>query len=104
MLQGMWMNMELFPSKTEGNSLSLIKQSFRTGIMIPLTSFIALENEAQRQALLRKQERVLSANKSLDIGEESEMSEPGMAIMIIVLLLAALFIQIGKHRRGKQDH
>lgn len=79
----------------------MIKNSFRTHILSPVTSFLALENEAQRLALLRKQEKVLSANKSLDIGEERRMSEPSLYLMLILLLPAAVFIE--RRVRGRRE-
>jgi hypothetical protein len=62
--------------------------------MTPVTSFISLENEAQRQALLQKQEAVLQAKKSLDISEdEVRMSEwsYSSAMLIGIYLLFLLF-------------
>lgn len=97
-LEGMWMYLRRYPSKSGSMRLPFINNSFRTSILTPLTSFIALENEAQRQALLRKQERVLSANKSLDIGEEREMSEPPLYILLLLMLLVMAF-KVGIFRR-----
>ena len=99
-LQGMWMSMQLNPSGTRSGPLPLIKNSFKTRIMTPLTSFLVLENEAQRQAMLRKQERVLSANKALDIGEEREMSEPPLWALIIISIMIFVFNVI-RSKRGK---
>ena len=42
------------------------------GIMTPFTSFLALENEAQKAALRQKQAEILAANASLDTLEEDE--------------------------------
>jgi hypothetical protein len=99
-LQGMWMSMQMHPSRTEKLRLSILRNSFRSHIMTPLTSFIALENEAQRQAMMRKKERVLSAHKALDIGEEREMAEPPLWTLFILLLLIWA-VNVLKKKRGK---
>lgn len=99
-LEGMSRYMKLYPSKSGPMRLALLKNSFRTGLLTPVTSYIALENEAQRQALMRKQKKVLSANTSLDIGEERRMSEPSFSIMLILLLLAAAFPVLVRNRRN----
>ncbi len=101
-LEGMSRYMELYPSKSETLRLALIKNSFRTRILTPVTSFLALENEAQRLALLRKQEKVLSANKSLDIGEERQMSEPSLYLMLILLLMTAAFYFLVRKREASE--
>lgn len=101
-LEGMSRYRELYPSKSEPLRLALIKNSFRTRILTPHTSFLSLENEAQRQALLRKQEKVLSANKSLDIGEERQMSEPSLYMMLILLFLSAPFYFLVRKREARE--
>jgi hypothetical protein len=59
--------------------------------MTPVTSFISLENDAQRKALLKKQDDVLNGNASLDAGEETRMSEPGMMVLVIATGLYGLY-------------
>jgi hypothetical protein len=94
-LQGQWFGHTFHPERTDQEWLSLVKNSFKAQLMTPVTSFIALENEAQRQALLQKQEAVLQAKKSLDISEdEVRMSElPYSFIMLIGMYL--LFVLLG---------
>jgi len=94
-LQGQWLGHTFHPERTDQEWLSLVKNSFKAQLMTPVTSFIALENEAQRQALLQKQEAVLQAKKSLDISEdEVRMSElPYSFIMLIGMYL--LFVLLG---------
>jgi hypothetical protein len=45
---------------------NLVKNSFESNILSEYTSYIALENEAQKAVLKRKQREVLNANSNLD--------------------------------------
>ena len=65
---GQWQSFH--PETTDRERVPFVEASFRTGIMTPFTSYLALENEAQKAALRRKQAQVLAANASLDIGED----------------------------------
>lgn len=86
--QGSWMEMQLHPELTDKQWLPMVQKSFRSKIMTPLTSFIVVENEAQKQALLRKQEAVLNGNPSLDPDEDTvQMSEPGWLVLVLMLML-----------------
>lgn len=86
-LQGEWLGDVLHPEKNEEAWLPLVRKSFQSQIMTPVTSFISLENEAQRKALLQKQEALMNAKPSLDAGEETRMSEPGTIVSLIILVL-----------------
>ncbi|MBN8787766.1 MAG: hypothetical protein J0I84_11805, partial [Terrimonas sp.] len=47
-----------------------------------------VENDAQKAILKKKQEQVLSGNKSLDLDDDTQrMSEPGFWIMAFFLLI-----------------
>jgi len=89
-LQGDWLYHIFHPERTDKDWLGLVQESFKAQIMTPLTSFISLENEAQRQALLKKQREVLNAKSSLDVGEETRMSEPGIIVLLIVIIAFGL--------------
>ena len=95
-LQGSWLNHKLHPEKADEDWLALVRASFTAHTMTPVTSFISVENEAQRQALLKKQEQVLNADSSLDIGNESRMSEPGLflvlGLFVILLIIRRKFL------------
>jgi hypothetical protein len=60
----------LHPAEAEARHLAFTQASFQHRILTPLTAFLALENEAQKAALRRKQSQTLAANASLDTQEE----------------------------------
>lgn len=89
-LQGQRIYNTINPQDSEAKWLDMIKTSFKSKIMIPETSYIVVENEAQKAALLRKQKEVLASKKSLDIGNEAQaMSEP--SLWLIILLFSVFF-------------
>ena len=81
------MGQQFKPDPSNGIWLQQIKNSFKSRILTPLTSYIVVENEAQKAMLRKKQKEVLSGNKSLDAGEVQEMSEPGLFLMTVLFLL-----------------
>jgi hypothetical protein len=60
----------LHPAAAEAQHLAFTQASFQHRILTPLTAFLALENEAQKAALRRKQSETLAANANLDTQEE----------------------------------
>lgn len=70
--------------------LSIVQSSMKSGILVPYTSYLSLENEAQKKALLHKQKEVLQSNKHFDLEEAEEMSEPNVLWYILVLFLGYL--------------
>jgi hypothetical protein len=91
-MQGEILSQQLHPETSGSQWLSSVRHSFASGIMSPFTSYLVVENEAQKAVLKKKQDLVLSGNKSLDLGEEQRMSEPGFWYMLL-LLLAVLVIK-----------
>jgi hypothetical protein len=61
------------PESTDRQRLPFLQASFRAGILTPFTSFLALENDAQKAALRRKQQETLAANANLDVMEEDDL-------------------------------
>lgn len=53
------------PGLVEKRWHNSVAASFATRVMTPVTSFIVVENEMQKEALKRKQEQVLNAKKAL---------------------------------------
>ncbi|MEM9546062.1 MAG: MSEP-CTERM sorting domain-containing protein [Bacteroidota bacterium] len=97
-LQAFWNIQTLHPDASNNAWLDLVKSSFNTKIMTPVTSYLVVENEAQKAMLKKKQEQILKANKSLDAGEDPQrMSEPG--ILILVLFLGLFLILRFKRKK-----
>ena len=100
-MQAKWTSQILHPETSDKEWLRLVKYSFMSKVMTPVTSYLVVENEAQKAALLKKQKQVLSSNKSLDLGEDTQrMSEPGLVLMAI-LFGFALWI---KEKRKKTKY
>lgn len=99
LLQGKWISHILHPEYLENEWNNQVKYSFMSKIMTPLTSYIVVENEAQKAILKKKQEEVLSGKKSLDLNEETQrMSEPEL---FILLILFGLFLFFKQHKKTR---
>ncbi|MGB1205018.1 MAG: MSEP-CTERM sorting domain-containing protein [Chitinophagales bacterium] len=95
-MQGKWRSQILHPENSNREWLDLVKYSFMSRIMSPVTSYLVVENEAQKALLKKKQAQVLAGNKALDLGEDTQsMSEPNLFVLMILLLL------IGWYRKRK---
>ncbi len=85
---GAYLSQVLHPDREEHSWLQMVRASFKSRIMNPYTAYMVVENEAQKLALLRKQEQILSGKQSLDAGEELRpMSEPGIGTMLLLLTM-----------------
>ena len=85
-MQGQWTSQILHPETSDKEWLNMVKYSFISKVMSPVTSYLVVENEAQKAMLKKKQEQVLSGTKSLDLGEDAQrMSEPSLIILTILL-------------------
>jgi hypothetical protein len=87
-MQGEWLSQIIHP-ETAGNAwLALLKHSFQSKILTPVTAYMVVENEAQKAILAKKQAQVLSGNKYLDLDEDVQpMSEPSVWLLAFLLLL-----------------
>ena len=100
LLQGEFIQQTLHPETSGALWESQVQHSFTTGIMSPYTSYIVLENQAQKEVLKRKQESVLSADKSLDADEEAvPLPKPWLWI---TLFLGIIFVWFNQKRLGMQ--
>lgn len=93
-MQAKWNSQILHPETADKEWLNLVKYSFLSKIMTPVTSYLVVENEAQKAILKKKQKQVLSSNKSLDLGEDTQrMSEPSFLLMAVLLCLLLWYRQ-----------
>lgn len=96
-MQGQWTSQILHPETSDKEWLNLVKYSFVSKVMTPVTSYLVVENEAQKAMLKKKQKQVLSGNKSLDLGEDTQrMSEPSLILLTILL---GLILWLRKKRK-----
>lgn len=85
LLKGKWISNLIYPVDQQNDWLDLVKYSFKSRIMTPVTSYLVVENDAQKAILKKKQEQVLSGNKSLDLDEDTpRMSEPELILLLIL--------------------
>ena len=101
---GQWQGFH--PETTDRERVPFIQASFRAGILTPFTSFLALENDAQKAALRRKQQQTLAANAALDTVENDQAAPTATPIDSgALLLLAAGLLLAGWHlRRLRAGH
>ena len=74
------------PSDAQGTLRSIIKASRSSGVLVPSSAYIVVENSAQWKMLKLKEQQKLGNQKDLDF---MESPEPSAAV---VALLAGLFI------------
>lgn len=99
-LQGSWQTQILHPEISDKEWLNLVKYSFASKIMTPLTAYLVVENEAQKAALEKKQKQVLAGNKSLEAGEDVQrMSEPNIWVSLMIIVLVLWYAQKRKYLR-----
>jgi hypothetical protein len=98
-MQGQWTSQILHPETSNKEWLNMVKYSFISKVMTPVTSYLVVENEAQKAMLKKKQEQALSGNKSLDLGEDTQrMSEPSLILLTILLALILWFREKSKRQ------
>lgn len=86
LMQGNWISQVLHPERSHKEWLSLVRYSFLSKIMMPVTSYMVVENEAQKAFLKKKQQQVLSGNKLLDLGDDVDrMSEPDLFLLLFLI-------------------
>ncbi|WP_338793883.1 MSEP-CTERM sorting domain-containing protein [Bernardetia sp. MNP-M8] len=89
-LQNLNETMALYPTQAEKRWLEQVQKSFTARILTPVTTFMVLETEAQRNALLKKQEEVLSGKRLLDLTDARRSSEP--SLWIFMAIFGVLFL------------
>jgi len=94
-LQNLNETMALYPTQAEKRWLEQVQKSFTARILTPVTTFMVLETESQRKALLKKQEEVLSGKRLLDLTDANRSSEP--SLWIFMAIFGILFLM--KYKR-----
>jgi len=90
--QSDWLTYNLQAAPNNLKYSDLVKQSMQNQLLSPVTSFIVVENDAQKKALLKKQRQILSGNKNLDPDEDTQsMAEPNLLILLALIAAALLF-------------
>lgn len=96
LLEGAWRKHQLEPSGGTARWRELVRGSFQAQVMTPVTAWMCLEDDAQRNALLKKQDEVINADQALDTEDITAMSEPEIWWLLVPLLL---YIAI-RYRKG----
>ncbi|MDX1921493.1 MAG: MSEP-CTERM sorting domain-containing protein [Candidatus Caenarcaniphilales bacterium] len=78
------------PSLINKSFKKLVIKSKELGVMLPITSYIVLENKAQEEALKRKEKKKLNNKASLEI---LEANEPPLWIIVFSFLAFVFFAQ-----------
>ncbi len=81
------------PLWEEKNWVNQVKKSFESHVLTTNTSFIALETEAQKKILKKKQKEVLSGKKTFNLTSENpaSMSEPAWYWTLLIFLIMMLW-------------
>lgn len=74
------------PSNKRKYWLKSLQQSFKQNILSHNTTYIALETEAQKKQLLKKQEDIINNKFNNNPSEEIRMSEPYFWLLLLVLI------------------
>ena len=98
---GQWQSFH--PETAERERVPFVQASFRAGILTSFTSFLALENDAQKAALCRKQEETLAANASLDTLEKENEGPTAIPVDggVVFLLVAGVLLAGWQLRRTR---
>ncbi len=93
-LQANYRNHIEHPELVDSKWVQQVKFSFQSRILTPYTSYLVVENQAQKNSLLRKQKQVLNGKQSYDIEDENtEMSEPGWLFFLMTIVLFLYFFK-----------
>ena len=74
----------------------LVQKSKNNGILIPITAYTVLENEAQEKVLKQKEKQKLKNNASLELVEADE--PPIWFLLIIFFIFYFYTINISKRK------
>lgn len=92
----------IHPHQAKKDWLKRVQFSFKSAVMSPITSYICLENEAQKRSMLHKQEQILNGEYQLDANEETvSMSEPSSYFVALLFILLLGYRKYRKNLRSK---
>ena len=81
----------------ESTYQDLARASMQAGVMSPVTAFLSLESESQKNALHAKQEQIMNGKTGLDPGEDTrQMSEPHFWLLMLTALAMVLVLKYKK--------
>ena len=90
------------PSAAGGESLAaLVDIARKTGVLVPSTALMVVENTAQWKMLDRTEQKTLKAHEALALTETSNTPEPGV-IVLLILAGAALLIRQRLAKMGRE--
>jgi hypothetical protein len=99
-MQAKWSSQVLHPENSDREWLNFVKHSFISKTMTPATSFLVVENEAQKAILKKKQEQILSSKGTLDFDSDpQQMSEPNLWLLAMLLGVALCHAKRNKGKR-----
>ncbi|MCI5055166.1 MAG: MSEP-CTERM sorting domain-containing protein [Flavobacteriales bacterium] len=105
LLRSQHLEQMIHPEKADDNWVSMLKASFQNNILTPLTSFIVVENEAQKAFLKKKQEEVIKGKRTLDLSDDIQnMSEPSSWLYILIFVIFVFFYRIRMKRKISHEH
>lgn len=87
------------PDTRDARLKDLVADSRRTGILIPLTSYMVVETSAQEKILTQKEKQALGAHHALEFDETQNSPEPS----ILWLTPIALLLLIRRSVRTKRN-
>ena len=76
-----------YPSTLNSVLPEIVARSRTTGVLVPLTSYIVVENSAQWKMLKRKENQALGADYALEFDEFMESPAPSILYLIPVLFI-----------------
>ncbi|MEN6386918.1 MAG: MSEP-CTERM sorting domain-containing protein, partial [Phycisphaerales bacterium] len=75
-----------YPYKAETQLPEIVKMSKESGIMVPATSYMVVENSSQQEILKRKEKQSLNANQAYEFDEYMESPAPSILFIAPIAL------------------
>jgi hypothetical protein len=103
-LEADYLALQMNPKNAPEKMVRMVKSSIRSGIMMPLTSYIVLESRPQERALLKKEQQILATKKALDVSEPARMSEPPFILILLVVSIIMVVWRRHWEKRMRPKH